>query len=66
MSKSGFPGIDGFLGTRAPLILDVLCLAMLAVVVVLVWSIYQVKVPPAILRCTNGRRSRWAPFCSSS
>ena len=44
MSKSGFPGIDGFLGTRAPLILDVLCLAMLAVVIVLAWSIYQVKV----------------------
>lgn len=43
MSKSGFPGIDGFLGTRAPLILDVLCLAMLGVVVVLAWSVYQVK-----------------------
>jgi putative membrane protein len=43
MSKSGYPGIDGFLGTRAPLILDVLCLAMLAVVVVLAWSVYQVK-----------------------
>jgi putative membrane protein len=44
MSKSGFPGIDGFSGTRAPLILDVLCLAMLGVVVVLCWSIYQVKI----------------------
>ena len=43
MSKSGFPGIDGFLGTRAPLMLDVLCLAMLGVVVVLAWSVYQVK-----------------------
>ena len=43
MSKSGYPGIDGFLGTRAPLILDVLCLAMLVVVVVLAWSVYQVK-----------------------
>lgn len=43
MGKSGYPGIDGFLGTRAPLILDVLCLAMLVVVVVLGWSIYQVK-----------------------
>lgn len=43
MSDSGFPGIDGFLGTRAPLILDVLCLAMLVVVTVLAWSIYQVK-----------------------
>jgi len=44
MSKSGYPGIDGILGTRAPLILDVLCIAMLAVVIVLAWSIYQVKV----------------------
>jgi uncharacterized membrane protein len=43
MSKSGYPGIDGFLGTRAPLILDVLCFAMLGVVVVLAWSVYQVK-----------------------
>ncbi len=43
MSKSGYPGIDGFLGTRAPLMLDVLCLAMLVVVVVLAWSVYQVK-----------------------
>ena len=44
MSASGYPGIDGFLGTRAPLILDVLCLAMLGVVVVLCWSVYQVKI----------------------
>src|SRR3954465_4296881 len=43
MSTSGYPGIDGFLGTRAPLILDVLCLAMVAVVVVLGWSVFQVK-----------------------
>jgi putative membrane protein len=43
MSASGYPGTDGFLGTRAPLILDVLCLAMLGVVLVLCWSIYQVK-----------------------
>jgi hypothetical protein len=43
MNKSGFAGIDGFLGTRAPLILDVLCLAMLGVLVVLAWSVYQVK-----------------------
>jgi putative membrane protein len=43
MSASGYPGIDGFLGTRAPLILDVLCLAMLGVVVVLAWSVYQAK-----------------------
>jgi hypothetical protein len=32
------------LGTRAPLILDVLCLAMLAVMIVLAWSVYLVKV----------------------
>ena len=38
-----FPGIDGFLGTRAPLVLDVLFLTMFVVVVVLGWSIYQVK-----------------------
>lgn len=44
MSTSGYPGIDGFLGTRAPFVLDVLCLAMLVVVVVLCWSIYQVKI----------------------
>jgi hypothetical protein len=44
MSASGYPGIDGFLGTRAPLILDVLCLAMLGVVIVLCWSVYQVKI----------------------
>lgn len=44
MDHSGYPGIDGFLGTRAPLILDVLCLAMLAVMVVLAVSIYLVKV----------------------
>jgi uncharacterized membrane protein YozB (DUF420 family) len=43
MNKSGFAGIDGFLGTRAPLILDALCLAMLGVLVVLAWSVYQVK-----------------------
>ena len=44
MSESGFPGIDGFLGTRAPLMIDVVCLAMIGVVVVLAWSVYQVKV----------------------
>jgi hypothetical protein len=43
MPDNGYPGIDGFLGTRAPLVLDVLCLAMLGVVVVLAWSVYQVK-----------------------
>src|SRR5262245_32668274 len=43
MSASGFPGIDGFLGTRAPLMVDVVFLAMFAVVAVLAWSVYQVK-----------------------
>jgi putative membrane protein len=43
MGNSGYPGLDGFLGTRAPLILDVLCLAMLAVLAVLGWSIYLAK-----------------------
>ncbi|MFO0791647.1 MAG: DUF420 domain-containing protein [Pirellulales bacterium] len=36
--------MDGFLGTRAPLILDVLCLAMLGVVLVLAWSVFLAKV----------------------
>jgi uncharacterized membrane protein YozB (DUF420 family) len=40
---NGLPGIDGFLGTRAPLVLDVLFLAMFVVVVVLAGSIYLVK-----------------------
>lgn len=44
MNGSGFPGIDGFLGTRAPLMIDVLCLAMIGVVLVLAWSVYQVKI----------------------
>jgi hypothetical protein len=44
MSASGFPGIDGFLGTRAPLMIDVVSLAMFGVVIVLAWSVYQVKV----------------------
>src|SRR4029078_13049619 len=43
MSASGFPGIDGFLQTRAPLMIDVVCLAMIGVVLVLAWSVYQVK-----------------------
>jgi hypothetical protein len=38
-----YPGIDGFLGTRATWMLDFLVLAMLAVVLVLGWSVYQVK-----------------------
>ena len=44
MNDANFPGIDGFLGTRASLMLDVLVLGMLVVVAVLSWSIYQVKV----------------------
>jgi hypothetical protein len=44
MDEVAYPGIDGFLGTRAPLVLDVLCLAMLVVMAGLGWSIYQVKV----------------------
>jgi len=43
MDDVDFPGIDGFLGTRASLMLDVLVLGMLAVVAVLLWSVYQVK-----------------------
>jgi hypothetical protein len=43
MDEFDFPGIDGFLGTRASLMLDVLVLGMLAVVAVLCWSVYQVK-----------------------
>ncbi len=44
MNAYGYPGSDGFLGTRAPLIMDVLCVAMLVVLIVLGWSVYQVKV----------------------
>jgi len=44
MSASGYPGVDGFLGTRAPLMVDVVFTAMFAVVAVLTWSIYQVKI----------------------
>ena len=43
MSDIAFPGIDGFLGTRATLTLDLLVSAMLVVVLVLGWSIYQVR-----------------------
>lgn len=43
MSEVDYPGINGFLGTRAPLIIDILCIAMLAVVAVLAWSVFQVK-----------------------
>src|SRR5688500_17435475 len=43
MNELGYPGIDGFLGTRATLMLDLLVVAMLLVMLVLVWSVYQVK-----------------------
>ncbi|HEX5472659.1 MAG TPA: DUF420 domain-containing protein [Lacipirellulaceae bacterium] len=43
MFASIYPGIDGFLGSRASLMLDVVCLSMIGVVLVLGWSIYQVK-----------------------
>lgn len=38
-----YPGIDGFLGTRASLMLDFLVVAMVGVLAVLSWSVYQVK-----------------------
>jgi len=38
-----FPGWDGFLGSRASFMLDFVCLAMVAVVGVLAWSIWQVR-----------------------
>jgi putative membrane protein len=38
-----YPGWDGFLGTRASFLLDVVCLAMVVVVAVLGWSIRQVR-----------------------
>ena len=44
MNEIDFPGWDGFLGTRASLMLDVVCLGMIVVVLVLGWSIKQVRV----------------------
>lgn len=43
MNASGFRGFDGFLGTRAPFMVDVVFLAMFAVVAVLAWSVFEVK-----------------------
>lgn len=43
MDAIDYPGLDGFLGTRATFMLDVLVLAMGAIVAALAWSIYQVK-----------------------
>jgi putative membrane protein len=39
-----YPGFDGFLGTRASFMLDVVFLAMFVIVPALVWSVYLVKV----------------------
>jgi putative membrane protein len=38
-----FPGWNGFLGTRASLMVDLVVVAMVVVVVVMGWSIHQVK-----------------------
>ena len=38
-----YAGIEGFLGTRASLMLDVVFTAMFVIVPVMLWSIYQVK-----------------------
>lgn len=43
MDAIDYPGWEGFLGTRASFMLDVLVLAMGVVVAVLAWSVYQVK-----------------------
>jgi len=43
VSSENFPGIDGFLGTRASFMLDVVFLAMLAIVPILCWSVYLVR-----------------------
>ncbi|MFE3446011.1 DUF420 domain-containing protein [Nocardia sp. NPDC059180] len=39
---SEFGGVDGFLGTRASVMMDVLIIVMAAVVAALAWSVYQV------------------------
>ena len=38
-----FPGWNGFLGTRASMMLDLVVVAMVAVVLILGWSIREVK-----------------------
>ena len=43
MQSVDYPGIDGFLGTRASVSLDLLFIGMIVIVPVLAWSIYQVK-----------------------
>ncbi len=44
MTLVDYPGLDGFLGTRASLMLDVVFLAMFLVIAVMGWSIYQVRI----------------------
>lgn len=39
-----YPGWDGFLGTRASFMLDAVCVSMVLVMLVLSWSIRQVRV----------------------
>ena len=39
-----YPGIDGFLGTRGSLMLDVVVVAMAAILPILGWSIWQARV----------------------
>jgi putative membrane protein len=40
---ANYPGIDGFLGTRASIMLDVVFVALIGVLPVLAWSIWLVK-----------------------
>ncbi|MGW5309678.1 DUF420 domain-containing protein [Nocardia thailandica] len=40
---SDFPGVDGFLGTRASWAMDTMVLVMAAVVAVLAWSVYTAR-----------------------
>jgi uncharacterized membrane protein YozB (DUF420 family) len=39
-----FPGWDGFLGTRASFMIDAVCVGMVVVMLLLTWSIRQVRV----------------------
>ncbi len=39
-----FPGWDGFLGTRASFMIDAVCVGMVVVMLLLAWSIRQVRV----------------------
>lgn len=38
-----YPGFDGFLGTRASFMLDMVFVAMFVVIAIMLWSIYQVR-----------------------